>query len=71
MHNDFGNERENEVFAEADCELEADPVVTVFQGLQAVAIEVHFTVEVFFVECLHGDLALSMVFELVGTVLEC
>lgn len=70
MHNDFGNEGQNEIFAEGDRELEADPVVSVFQGLKAVALEVHLAVEVLFVERLHWDLALSMIFGLIGLVLE-
>lgn len=70
MHNDLGNEVENEVFAETDRELEADPVVSVFQSLKTIAIEVHLAVEVLFVKSLHGDLALSMIFGLVGFALE-
>ncbi len=70
VHNDFGKESQNEVFDETDGKLEARPVMSVLQDLETVAIEVHIPIEVHFVECLHRDLALSMVFGLVGGVLE-
>lgn len=70
MHDHLGDEGQNEVSAEANGPVEVGPVVPVLEGLEDVAVKIDVTVEVHLVEGLHGDLALAVVLELVGAVLE-
>lgn len=70
VHNDLGNHASQEVLDQTESEAEANPVVPVFESLQAVAVEIDITVKVHLVESLHGDLVLAMVLRPVFGLLE-
>lgn len=70
MHDNLGNHAGQEVFEQAPGELGSAPIVTVFQNLQAVALEGHIAGEVHLVEGLHGDLCGALVLLLVFGLVE-
>lgn len=70
MHNDFRCELEENELEQADGEGEACPVGTVFEDLEAVAIELDIALKVHVVESLHWDLGPPTVLELIGVILE-
>lgn len=49
-----------EELEERQSELEASPIVTVFQNLQTIALERNITLEVHLMEGFHGDLSLAL-----------
>jgi hypothetical protein len=70
VHDNFWRKGEEHKFEEADCESEACPVMPVFHHFQTISIEVNFAVEIHIVECLHWDLVLPTIFDLIGLILE-
>ena len=52
-------EGEEDEMEESPCEGEVGPVMAVLHDIEAVAIELHVTVEVHLVECLHWDLVMA------------
>lgn len=61
MDEQFGNETKKEMLEKAHGEAEIGPVVTEFQGFQGITLEINLAIEVFLIENLHWDLALSVV----------
>lgn len=61
MHDHLRNETEEEMLEETHGETEIGPVVTELEGFQGVTLEFHLTVEVLFIENLHGNLALATI----------
>lgn len=70
MDQQFGNEAEEEVLVESHGEAEVGPVVSELQGFKSVALEINLSIEVLFVENLHGNLALAAVGGTVMLVVE-
>lgn len=70
MHDELGNEGEEEVLDEAHGEGEVGPVVAVLEDLEAVAVELDVAVKVHLVEEVHLDLDIAAVLGLVLGVLE-
>lgn len=70
VHNDFRCELEENELEQAYGEGEACPIGTVFEDLEAVAVELDIALKVHVVESLHWDLCPPAVLELVGVVLE-
>lgn len=70
MQKHLRNEAGKEVLVETPGEAEAGPVVSVFQDLQSVTLEVNLSIEVLLVEDLHGNLALATVLGPVMLVVE-
>ena len=70
MHEHLGKEAGQEEPIEADCELEAGPVVSVFHDFERVTIEVDVAIEVHLVKGLHWDLASSAVLQCVVLIAE-
>lgn len=71
VHDDFRCELEEDKFEQAQGKCEACPIMSVFQNLQTIAIELDVSIKVHVVESLHGDLVCASVLELVGLILEC
>lgn len=61
MHQHLREESCEEKFEETPGKAEAGPIMAVFQGIQSITFEVHVTIEVHLIKCLHRDLALAMV----------
>lgn len=61
MDQQFRDEAEEEVLVEAHGEAEVSPVVSELQSFKSVALEINLSIEVLFVEDLHGNLALAAV----------
>jgi hypothetical protein len=57
----LGDKSEQEVLEKAGGEFEVGPVVTIFESLQSIALEVNFAIEVLLIEDNHGNFALSTV----------
>lgn len=70
VHDNLWSKLEEDELEQADGEPEADPVGSVLENLEAVAVELNIAIEVHVVKGLHWDLALSTVLELVGLVLK-
>jgi hypothetical protein len=70
VHDHFWNHTSNEEVGKGKGESEASPVVSVFQDLQAVAIEVNCAVEVHFEKGPHWDLVTAAVLGRIGLLVE-
>ena len=70
MHNDLWYHASNKIPHETDGEPEASPVVSVFQDLKSVTLEINLAIKVHIVKCLHWYLIGSMIFGLIGGILE-
>lgn len=70
MHNDFWNHAGKEELVESHGETKASPIMSVFENLQAVAIELDVTIEVHLEKGPHWDLVATRVFRLVRFFLE-
>lgn len=70
MHNDLWSKLEQDKLEQADGESEVDPVGSVLENLETVAVKLNIAVKVHVVEGLHWDLVPSAVLEFVGLVFE-
>lgn len=70
VHDDLWSKLEQDKLEQADGESEVDPVGSVLENLETVAVELNIAVKVHVVEGLHWDLVPSAVLEFVGLVFE-
>jgi hypothetical protein len=61
VHQKLGKETKEEMLVETHGETEIGPIMSEFESLQSIHLEVHLTIEVLLVEDLHRDLALATV----------
>jgi hypothetical protein len=71
VHDNFRNEAKQEELEQGSGELEACPIVTVFQNLQTVTVKLDVAGKVHIMESNHRDLVASSVLCLVFLLLEC
>ena len=70
MHDNFRDEAKEEELEQTHGKSKACPVMPVLQDLQAIAIELNFTIKVHVVESLHRNFVPSAVLDLIRLVLE-
>lgn len=70
VHDELRCEAKEDMLEEANCKLEAGPIVSVLKHLETVAIEVDIAVKVHRVESFHGNLTPPAVLDLIGIILE-
>jgi hypothetical protein len=71
MHNDFWDKAKENIMEQDSSESEACPIMSVFQYLQAITIELSIPFKIQIMKGLHRNLVFSMIFSFVGLLLEC
>jgi hypothetical protein len=71
VHNHFWCEPKENMLEKSQSKSEACPIVSIFQNLQAVPINVDLAIKELGIECLIGNFAVSTVLGFVLGVLKC
>ena len=61
MQKHLWNESQEEMLVQTHGETEAGPVMTILETLQSIGLEIHLSIEIFFVKRFQGNLALALI----------
>jgi len=70
VHNDFWHKAEEYMVEQAKSKSEACPVMSIFHNLQAVPIEIDFSIKIHGIESLHWNLVFPAILSLIGRIFE-
>lgn len=71
MHNHFWYHPSQEKLVQSYGEPKACPVMSIFQDLQTITIEINVAIEVHLKECPHWDLIFAPIFHAISILMKC